>query len=250
MEDKQMLGLSARDYMRNIVKDSVKSFNELIRWEDKDYKDYEVLLNRLKGINAKRRNETTKEKGEALEDIVSFIIERTFILTAHRNKRTPTNEIDHFVVLNDHGKQSLHTYNIAPSILEFTNGYFLCECKDYGRSVGSTWVGKFYSLLKTCGNCSLGIIFSYNGLSGAENNWYDAHGLTKIIYRIEPEDKKIFILDFNKRDFERILEGESFFNIIKTKKLALQMNGVAEKLREHHANEEFMKETLEEYFIK
>ena len=86
-------------------------------------------------------------------------LEKTFILTVYRNKRTPTNEIDQFVVLNNYGIQVMHEFNLAPEFLQFKNNYFLCECKDYGDSVGGTWVGKFYSLLKVCGNCSLGIIF-------------------------------------------------------------------------------------------
>ena len=80
-----------------------------------------------------------------------------------------------------------------------------------------------------------------------KKNWYNAHGLTKIIYKIEPEDNKIFILDFNINDFERIKNGENFFEIISSKKRDLISNCASEKLKEPHENEEFIRGIYKEF---
>lgn len=42
---------------------------------------------------------------------------------------------------------------------------FITECKNHNKKVDVTWVGKFYSLMNLTDN-SLGILFSYKGLTG------------------------------------------------------------------------------------
>lgn len=213
------------------IKGIVESFYKFVEWTDDDYKEYDRLLEEFKKTNKKRTKKKstvdeesikTREKGDALENIVNFIIDKSFFLKVHPNKRTSTNEIDQFVVISDNGKQALKEYEFSTDLLGFNNGYFIGECKNYDDSVAATWVGKFYTLLKTCGNCELGIIFSYYGLTGKENNWYDAHGLTKVIYRMELGNNKNHILDFNKDDFELLKNKNiNFFKIINAKKDAL-----------------------------
>jgi hypothetical protein len=213
------------------IEAKVKSFYKFIKWTEKDYEQYEQLLVDLKKANRKSikkqltsDEETikTKDKGDALENIVNFIINKSFFLKVYPNKRTSTNEIDQFVVLSSNGKQAMYEYNFSSDLLGFKDGYFIGECKNYDDNVAATWVGKFYTLLRTCGNCELGIIFSYYGLTGQENNWYDAHGLTKVIYRMETGTKKNHILDFNKEDFEKLRDRKmNFFDIIHAKKNAL-----------------------------
>lgn len=222
------------------IKLKIRNFNKFIKWTHSDYAQYKVLLNYLKKVKRKR-NVKTKEIGDALENLVNFIIEKSFFYTVHPNKHTSTNEIDQFIVLNDKGKQAIAEYSFSKELLVSDENHFLGECKNYDKSVGSTWVGKFNTLLDICGETSIGIIFSYEGLTGNENNWYDAHGLTKIIYRITKDKKARFIIDFNIKDFEKLLNPDiNFFQLIKLKKEALIANVKSEKLilEEHDAMED------------
>lgn len=235
------------------IKGIVESFYKFVEWTEDDYKEYDQLLEEFKKANKKRTKKKsneddevikTREKGDALENIVNFIIDKSFFLQVHPNKRTSTNEIDQFVVISDNGKQALKKYEFSTELLGFNNGYFIGECKNYDDSVAATWVGKFCTLLQTCGNCELGIIFSYYGLTGKENNWYDAHGLTKVIYRMELGNNKTHILDFNKDDFELLKNKKvNFFKIIDAKKKALISGSKSSNFldEKHEANEDMEK---------
>lgn len=231
-----------------------KSFYKFTKWTESDYVEYDKLYKQLKKSYRKCKKGTddeekikTKEKGDALENVVNFIIDKSFFLEVYPNKRTSTNEIDQFVVLSDYGKQAMHQYKFSHEFLGFENGYFIGECKNYDEEVEATWVGKFYTLLRTCGHCNLGIIFSYKGLTGKENNWYHAHGLTKIIYQIEPNGKKIFILDFNKDDFKKLFNRkENLFKIIYKKKLALISGSKSDNFNDKHEGEEEVSQIYEE----
>lgn len=248
--------LRTRDYLRRVSSDPVIAFKEITKWADEEYDQYDILLSKLKALSKStvsnkkskgtEKNVKTKDKGDSLESIVNFIIEKSFLLNVFPNKRTATNEIDQFVVMSDSGKQAVYKFDFSPDLLGFNNGYFLGECKNYNKKVAGTWVGKFYTLLKSCGNCNLGIIFSYYGLAGEENNWNAAHGLTKLIYRIEPDEHKIFIIDININDFERIADRNnrvSFFDIINYKREALKSGIKSESLMLPHKGFDFVKNT-------
>ncbi|WP_195245098.1 hypothetical protein [Clostridium celatum] len=208
----------------------VKTFYKFIKWTNEDYEEYKALLKALKGIKRKKKK-TTKEIGDALEDLVNFIFEKSFFYDVFPNKHTGTNEIDQFIVLSDRGKQSMSEHKFSRDLLLSDENHILCECKNYLNPVGSTWVGKFNTVMECCGEMSVGIIFSYEGLSGKENTWYDAHGLTKVIYSKTKNSKARFILDFNIKDFEALLNPKiNFFKLINLKKEALIANVKTEKL--------------------
>jgi hypothetical protein len=231
-----------------------QAFYKFTKWTESDYEEYDELYKKLKKSYRKCKKGTddkekmkTKEKGDALESIVNFIINKSFFLEVYPNKRTSTHEIDQFIVLSDYGKQTMYEYKFSHEFLGFDNGYFIGECKNYDEEVSATWVGKFYTLLRTCGHCSLGIIFSYEGLTGKENNWYHAHGLTKVIYQLEPNDKKIFILDFNKDDFKKLFDKkQNLFKIIDKKKLALISGSKSGSFDDKHEGEEEIIQIYEE----
>ncbi len=225
----------------------LQRFNKFIAWSDDDYERYDVLLDSFKKIRSKK-NPNTTELGQALEKLVTFIFDRSFFYQVFENKRTSTHEIDQFVILSDNGIQALEDYKFSKDLLLTKQNYLLCECKNYKGKVSATWVGKFNTLLDVSGKCQLGIIFSCDGLTGRENNWYDAHGLTKIIYHLSENEQKKFILDFNLEDFEKLKEkNTNIFDIIKTKKMALLSNVKSEKLLDDlHEGVDEIKEIYEE----
>lgn len=209
---------------REKIETKLKLLKKYTAWSEENYTEYDILLEILKK-EKRKSNSSTKIIGKALEDLVTFIFEKSYFYKVHPNKRTGTNEIDQFVILSDKGKQAIADYNFSADLLVGTDKYFLCECKNYKEKVAATWIGKFNTLLKVSGDCTLGIIFSCEGLTGSENNWYDAHGLTKIIYRMSDESRRIFILDFNMKDFERLKKRDTtIFSIIDSKKNSLVSN--------------------------
>lgn len=227
---------------REKIKLKVQFFHNFVKWDEEEYIEYNRLLDNLYSIRTQATKKrkgvlddgiVTKSIGDALEEIVTFIFENSFFYKVHPNKRTSVNEIDQFIVLTDEGLQALYEYGFSCTLLMNSTKCFLCECKNYTKTIGSTWVGKFNTLLDVSGGCELGLIFSYEGLSGKETNWYDAHGLTKIIYRISDESKKRFILDININDLERLKDRDyNIFKLIKEKKNALIANVNSQRLYE------------------
>lgn len=211
-------GLNERDK----VELQVAMLNNFIKWTDDDYRVYEVLLGELEKVKRKRKPSTT-ELGLALENIVDFIFNKSFMYKVHSNKRSSTHEIDQFIVLTDAGIQAMHSLGISRELLPTTQHYFLGECKNYKKPVGTTWVGKFNTLMEVSGKCQLGIIFSCEGLTGKEHNWESSHGLTKVIHYSSDPNAKRYILDFNMLDFKSLKDKSvNVFDIIKSKKRALE----------------------------
>lgn len=206
---------------REKVELKIELFEKYTQWTEQDYNCYNELLEKLKYVRGHKGS--TQELGGVLEEIVTFIFDKSFVYEVYKNKRSSTNEIDQFVVLSDKGLQSISQLGISKDILPTNQDYFLCECKNYKDKVGVTWVGKFNTLLEVSGKCNLGLIFSYEGLAGKETNWESSHGLTKIILSLSEPDKRRYILDFNIKDFE-LLKDKSYniFKIIRTKKAALE----------------------------
>ena len=113
-----------------------------------------------------------KERGEKLEEIVTYLLQISGnLFEVIQNVRTETNEVDQVIKLTQAGK-----YLKENGIINNKYETFLGECKNYGKKVSVTYVGKFCSLLLTTGT-KLGILFSYNGVTG--NGWKDSKGLIK-----------------------------------------------------------------------
>lgn len=198
--------MSAKEYLLTQYKEKEARFNELTRFDADEKLQYAKLLENLISVNS--NNEISRnEKGKALEDIVSFLLVKTNIFKVQKNLHTGTNEIDQIVELGFIGKE-------FKSQIDILGDVFLGECKNYNKSVGVTWVGKFYSLLET--TCRLGVIFSYFGLSG--KGWHDASGLVRKLH-INKEDfnRRFYIIDFNVEDFKLVNQGQSFLNILQAK---------------------------------
>lgn len=213
-----------KQYLQEIIQKPLDIFHELTSWSEEDKQDFFVLLENLKKPFDKT-TETTKDKGDRLENLVSFLIQKSYFFEIYRNVHTGTNEIDEVIILSEKGKQALHEFNLSRDILEIDPDIALGECKNYDSTLNVTYVGKFYSLLVST-NVSFGIIFTQKGLTGNEDEFHDAYGLTKVLRIIEKyqNSREMIILTFTLEDYDKIANGESFFNLIKAKKLALHLS--------------------------
>lgn len=213
-------GLSPDEYFALLDQEEMM-YRELTRLKDSDLVKYKELLQILVEVNSKAVTKTkisdegnnTFQKGKALEELVSFLLEKTGLFNIYANIRSTTNEIDQLLELSFRGK---HFQKYLP----FDEKMLLSECKNYNKKIDVTWVGKFYSLLVS-NHSGFGFLFSYYGMTG--KNWDDATGLTKKIFLLkEKMNERIYILDFNINDFRLIAEGSSFLELIGSKILALK----------------------------
>ena len=220
--------------------DLLSNLSEEVRYEkicqlsDSQKKKYKKLLENFKSLhnNSKKSSKNSQKlKGEALENLVSYLLEISGgIFRVDRNLRTGTNEIDQMISLNTKGK-FLWTYNIINKKLDV----FLGECKNYSKSVSVTYIGKFCSLLLT-NNVKLGIMFSYYGISGS--GWKNGAGLVKKFYlHKEKMEDRYCIIDFSINEFERILNGENLLQIIEEQLKSLQLDTDYSKYLSKHPAE-------------
>lgn len=211
-------GFQVLEYLSHLNK---KLSNEtLCKWTDSKKNEYKILLADFEKSNGAKSNATTKEKGETLEKIASFLLENCGNLFAvERNVRTGTNEIDNLMKLTPAGQFLLSNGN---GILPQCYRSFIGECKNYHRSVDVTYTGKFCSLMLTT-ECKLGILFSYHGVSG--QGWKYGNGLIKKFYlHKELERDRYCIVDFNIIDFRAIAQGGNLLQIVEDKINALKFD--------------------------
>ncbi|MCY8514600.1 acetylglutamate semialdehyde dehydrogenase [Bacillus atrophaeus] len=210
-------GFSIKDYLLHVLNEEEEIFRTITQFNEKEKLSYQKKLNRFKELHQPNVQASTREKGTALEELVFFLFETTSIFDVAQNIYTSTNEIDVLMTLNSKGRRYL-----SAGFLDNKFDIFLAECKNYNKTIGVTWVGKFWSLLNSSPT-KLGIIFSYHGLTG--RRWSDGIGMTKKIYMSkESIQDKICIIDFNIKDFEQIEEGHSILDIISSKIKALMLD--------------------------
>ncbi|MRN51975.1 restriction endonuclease [Paenibacillus monticola] len=193
-----------------------EAYKVLSRIKASDMEEYKRLLQNFVDVNSKtvstekveRQEFNTTHKGKALEELVVFLFEKTGLFKVYKNIRNSTNEIDQLLELSFTGKH-------FKEYLPFTGDIYLSECKNYNKTIDVTWVGKFYSLLIS-NPTKYGFLFSYHGFTGS--GWDNAVGLTKKLFlHKERTEDKVHIIDFNYRDFQLILEGYSFLEILDSK---------------------------------
>lgn len=212
--------LNVKDFW-DMIDNKEQIFQDVTKWSEETKKDFALMLKKLKDNNFSN----AQKKGAYLEEIVSFIIEHSFFLKIYRNVHTGTNEIDEVIEVSDRGKIALQTLNLPLEILGIDSNIFIGECKNYADRLNVTYVGKFYSLLVNT-NTPLGIIFTPNGLTGNESEYKDAHGLVKVLHIIEKakNNNDLYILTFTLDDFDKLLDGYTLFDLIKSKKNALKLS--------------------------
>lgn len=224
-------GLTLTEYLSCIGNET----KEMLYFPDEDQKNFNQLYNVLKSHENKTNKlfHTTKNKGDALEELVNrmFVYGGNPLLTITQNVRTSTNEIDLLIDWTDFARAiGFNNY-----YSELSNG-FLCECKYYNKKVSVTYIGKFYSLLKSS-NTKIGLFFTWSGVTG-RSNWSDSIGLIK---KIALKDE-IYIIDFDQKDYDLISQGKkNVFSLIHDKYLCLKNDIDFSNYITAHENEDKLK---------
>lgn len=181
----------------------------------------------FKGVKAKTR-------GDILEELIRIVTIETNIFSLYSNVTNDTNEYDIIIEPSELSKQM---YNAIPEIVYQP---IICECKNYQDTIGVTWIGKLYMLLSIT-NIKVGIIFSYEGITG-EKDWEDSKGLVKKIFLKDG----IAILDIGIKELEKIKNGERFYDVVQKKYNELvYLTEELENSKITHASAEKVEEILE-----
>ena len=215
----------------------IEAFNDIGKLK-REYRDKFIdLFNRCDVINGQTqyeklsKEETTRLKGQYLETLLKATFEYTGnYFETYENLGTNTNEIDLLLRLTKRGRL------LCPKVLNEYYKTFICECKNYKKPVDVTYIGKFYSLMQVS-SLKLGIMVSWKGVGG--KGWEDGKGLIKkICMSKECIADKTFILDFNKTDFQRLIDGETIFDIIDKKYQELLLDISFDEYIKKHPNED------------
>lgn len=193
-----------------------KLTNEMLcKMKEDQMAEYCTQLDYVKRINAS--SASALQKGEALEKLVQLLLKFSGnLFYIKQNVRTATNEIDIVCEATAAGKY-LQSRKLIPNY-----DCFLGECKNYGRRVDVTYVGKFACLMQTTAY-NLGILFSYHGVTGT--GWNGAQGLIRKFYMSREDIKRRYIIvDFSIREFDLITQGETFLDILESKINALRLD--------------------------
>lgn len=238
---------NVKEYMDKIVLNQLDKFRKFTEWTPKDQSEFRKLLEILRSPYD-TENESAKSKGNRLENLVEFITRKSYFYEIYKNVHTQTNEIDEVIILSDRGKQALKTFGISRDLIPIKDNLFLGECKNYNRNLDVTYVGKFYSLMTVSG-VSTGIIFTQKGLTGKPEGFQDAYGLTKVLHMVElgkDKNSNFCILTFTEKDYDKLLDGFSFFDLVQAKQYELQLaSNYATFLKDHrHGAEEEIKTIL------
>lgn len=194
--------------------------------------EYKKLLSELESSTTSKDN---KVKGQALEKITLFLVKNIRLFKySESNVFTSTNEID-----------VLCRFSPEYSCRLFPNGifesgyskYLLCECKNYPKKIGVTWVGKFASLVDTTPNCNVGVLFSLKGLAG-RGKWDSSKGLVKkMFYKYSNDSQRLYLLDFDLKDFKRLASNRNFIEVLQKKAESLELDCKIEDITEHPAQD-------------
>ena len=161
------IGMTATEWLLTMGK--YKS--HILQLDDTGYKKFAELYEKIINKDFKQ-----SDKGKLLEDLSALVLYQGYagIFECRRNLRTSSNEIDLQLCWTENARMAG-----IDRVLPFLENSFLCECKNYKKSVDVTYVGKFFSLLHVA-RCKIGIMIAWNGIAG-RSKWSDASGLIRKI---------------------------------------------------------------------
>ncbi len=212
--------------LENFVNDQIDIISKGLEYTKEQSDNIDIAIDQIVSGNFK----STKDIGDALENLIAKIFEVHKLYFIKQNLRTKTNEIDLFIELSEKGY--FYRSRLYPSLPK----KFLVECKNYNETVGVTYVGKFYSLMNVS-NTNNGIFISKKGLTGNPDSWSDSKGLVKKIAL----KNNCFILDFDLSELKN-LKVKHLNKMLSDKLNCLKLDVSFEKFIKPHELENSLKD--------
>lgn len=214
------VGLTLGELLAEISKES----SSLLNLSKEQQAEFDLYYDKLI-----KQDYSVHTKGALLEKL-SRILFNNYLFEVRSNCTTSTNEIDILVSWSENAQVN----RINQSFPCFGD-YFLCECKNYAKRVGVTYIGKFASLLESV-RSPFGIMISWEGITG--KNWNDGVGLVKKLAL----GKRCNIIVIDKYDLARIHRKEvNIFKIVNDKFIALQSDIDFQQFIQKHEAEDVIK---------
>jgi hypothetical protein len=139
--------------------------------------------------------------GKELERLADYILSCMPGCRTNRRMRTPST--DHDVVCSMQGVEIDYRSELGR--------YFVCECKDWEKPASVTVFAKMCYVLDSL-KSRFGILFSKNGLSGAERNVNASHEQQKVF-----QHRGIVIVVVDHEDLKALSEGKNFISMLRSK---------------------------------
>ena len=155
--------------------------------------------------------QTTKEKGDVLEELICYLFERIPGITiTRRNKRNAfnTEEID-IAFFNEQARGGL----------PFLPWIILVECKNWSSPVGSEHVSWFDTKMRNRG-VGFGILFAANGITGNPILLTDAHSIIATALR---ERRQLIVITLE--EIKSLTDSSQLVHLIKEKLCDLAVRG-------------------------
>ncbi|MDE7310186.1 MAG: hypothetical protein K2N87_00945 [Eubacterium sp.] len=114
---------NVKEYMDKIVTNQLERFKTFTEWTQKDKAEFRKLLDILRSP-IDQECETAKGKGDRLENVVEFIIRKSYFYEIFKNVHTQTNEIDEVIVFSDRVRQALQTFGISRDLIPIKDNFF------------------------------------------------------------------------------------------------------------------------------
>ncbi|MBJ8152946.1 restriction endonuclease [Bacillus cereus] len=194
------------------------SFNRFINhapdeevWTPISKEECEEYLNLINKVRDTLENGTKKEKGDALEDLMTYVYERFEIAYVRPNVHTGDNQIDHIVEFID---------GMTPGfIYEHVGIRMIGESKNHKDSIGVREVTDLVELLRSK-KAKLGIFSSYKTFSRGRNKspWINAEGKRRKLALAN--DKEKIIIGFTIDELESLID-KNFYTLLKQKYFSL-----------------------------
>ncbi|MGE6719552.1 hypothetical protein ACQKGD_19630 [Peribacillus frigoritolerans] len=171
----------------------------------------EHFLSLVDRVRVTLENGTKKEKGDALEELMTFVYGRFEIAYVHPNVHHGDNQIDHIVEFID-GMS-------PPFLIEHVGMRFVGESKNHKDSIGVREVTDLVELVRSK-RAKLGIFSSSKTFSRGLNKspWINAEGKRRKLALAYNNEK--IILGFTINELETLVE-KNFYTLLKQKYFSL-----------------------------
>lgn len=195
--------ISARRYMNQVRDDEI--------WEpipNEEHEHFQRLVNTVKDTLEKG---SKKEKGDAMEDLMTYVYGRFLIAFVEPNVYKGDNQIDHIIEFID---------GLVPNFVQNHIGIrAIGESKNHKDSISVRDVTDLVELLRAK-KAKLGIFSSYKSFSRGRNKspWINAEGKRRKL-AIANDNEKI-IIGFTIDELESLIDN-NFYTLLKQKYFAL-----------------------------